>query len=231
MADSEVTTEASELDATTPSGDPIDVLRTGWRTNWQAPSLLLSLALLGSGVVSAILSAPSVDLEPTIDRAARLVEQESFEDAIDLLNSKVFPYLDKPELRPDQRRRFHQLIARSIYYGQRARGEDYPQNHENVISQLLEAERIDSVLTPRDVQILADTYLSIGRVEKALERVATIPDHERERRYAIYKRLIEDGLRVRKPDFPAVISYIETLLADPAYPQADRLWALARQAE
>lgn len=198
------------------------------------PALAGALALLAGGIVTAMMTTPEPEIGPAIERAAALIEKNEHEPAIELLNSDVFPHLDWAGIPADDRRRYHVLLARAVYLGQKAKGIDREDNHQTILSEYLEAERQEATLESRDAAFLADTYLSLGLMDEALARVGSLPEEERPRRNDLVKRMVERSLASRagrEEDLARAMALLSELLADPALSPGDTLWATARQAE
>lgn len=203
----------------------------GWADVWQAPTLLASGALLLGGLTYGLASRPDPSMTPVLRDAARLVELERYEDAIGLLNARIFPYLERPQLRREDRRDFHLLMARSIYAGQQELEVPQEINDRNVVVQYTDAERFGAELTSRDLFALADTYSALSRHEEAVELARGIPEIDRELRDRLHERVIGRLLRRENPGYREALEVITSMLADAGLPRARRVWALAKQAE
>jgi TolA-binding protein len=202
-----------------------------WRGSWQLPGLALASALFIGGVAAAVLFQPSPDFTGYLGEAHELVEHEEYRPALELLNSKVRPYLDAGQLPKSMRPEFHVLRARAIYLGQKASGIDLPVNHENVVSEYLAAERSEHALEPRDLYFLADTYVSLDRLDRAADRLERLPGEERVRRGQLLRRMIEKRMDAPSPDVVATLSLLTEFSKDAELGVSDRAWALARQSE
>jgi tetratricopeptide (TPR) repeat protein len=202
-----------------------------WRQSWQLPALVLAGVLLVGGVASSVLMRPKPDFTGEVARARRLVEAEQYKPALELLNGKIRPYLDAGKLPKEFVPELHLLRARAIYLGQRAEGVDLKVNHENVAGEYLAAERAGAKLEPRDQYFLADTYVSLDRLDRALDRLDALPSSERIRRGQLLRRMVQVRMAVRSPDVVATLALLAEFLKDTELGVSDRAWALARQAE
>ncbi len=198
---------------------------------WQVPVLGAGAILLVAGAATAFLTKPGPDHRPAVERAARLVERERWVEAIETLNTEVYPYLENGTLPRDVARGYHQLLARAIAGGQHELDVRSAVNDQNVISQFLEAERLDASLTPLDVALLAESYIALGRYEEAEQRVATIPDTYPEIRERLVRDMIETKLGLEQPLYTDALEALGRVLAETTISDQQRLWALARQAE
>jgi tetratricopeptide (TPR) repeat protein len=198
---------------------------------WQVPVLGAGAILLVAGAATAFLTKPGPDHRPAVERAARLVERERWVEAIETLNTEVYPYLENGTAPRDVARGYHQLLARAIAGGQHELDVRSAVNDQNVISQFLEAERLDASLTPLDVALLAESYIALGRYEEAEQRIATIPDTYPEIRERLVRDMIETKLGLEQPLYTDALEALGRVLAETTISDGQRLWALARQAE
>ncbi|MEM7628606.1 MAG: tetratricopeptide repeat protein [Planctomycetota bacterium] len=203
---------------------------------WQLPALLLSLLMLVGSLSVAVATTPDPDFDAALDRAEALIDDGSHREAIALLNDPQRGLFDWIAKRPERvsiedRRRYHVLIARAIFLGQRVLGLDDPRNHETVVREYREAERQGAALSPVDVSYLASTYVARREYELALNRVETIPDAQREHRDRVYREVVEAWLGGVSPDLDRTGVLLGVLLTDPALPTSERIWALDKQAD
>lgn len=202
-----------------------------WRTVWQAPTLLLSVALLAGGIWLAVARSPKPDFGVMLDAVSSLVEKQRCERALEVLNDKIRPYLDHPLFSAEDKQRFHILRAEAVFEGQRDLRLDRRENHESVIGEYLVAESLGATLPPADVSKLADTFISLGMYDKALERARSFPPEEKARSSAIVRRIVEQKLAERPLDFDATLALVSDYAAEPMLSPDDRAWSEARQAE
>jgi hypothetical protein len=170
------------------------------------PVLGLGVLAVVTGLAAALLSGPVPAYDRILDNAARLIEQQRCEDALGVLNEKILPFADRRGFTTEHRRRMHLLRARAIYLGQQLRELDLEENHRNVLTEYLRAEENHASLSPLDTEFLADTYISLGRFDKALMRVSRLDESERDRRNELYKRMILAKLDEPELDFGWTIS-------------------------
>ncbi len=209
--------------------DPVVMLKSGWRDAWQVPTLLVGAGMLMLGVAFSITTTPDPDITPTITLANRMIENEEYERAIELLNTEVYPWIEKPETPTEDKVLFHLAKARSIYRGQKKRLIDDDRNHVSVIREYLEAERLGGGLGPKDLASLANTYLARDQIDLALQRAREIPESQRFLRDAVYKQAVNSMLDRVEPKIDQAMELLADMLIDPNLPIADRVWALETQ--
>ncbi|MBZ0171261.1 MAG: hypothetical protein K8E66_02675, partial [Phycisphaerales bacterium] len=202
---------------------------TRWRDIWPLPLLLVALGTLVAGVAMTLITRPDPVFSPALGRAEMLIEAGRYDEAITELNTGVFPYLGRPELGPELQARFHTLLARSLYKGQREL--EFPQrvNDENVVKQYLAAERLKTELAPSDIEALSRTYIALDELGRAKDRLRELNDPSA--RADLSRLLIDAGRRRTRPDYEDLLLTVEEMLDIEGLGEADRVWALARRAE
>lgn len=202
-----------------------------WKDAWPLPALAGAVLLLAGGVVAAFLTAPDPDYGAGLAEAQHLVEAQEYQAAIDTLNRRVVPFVGAGVFTPDQVREFHLLVARSIAKGQKEQGLDREENNRAIVEQFTEFEKRGGKLEPADVGLIADALVSLGEVDRATERAASIPDSHRDRRVGLYMRLIDRALAPPGREEERAMDLLAVLLDDGGVTPETRLWALARQTE
>lgn len=233
MAEEEAIQSELEQPAGDPSaiGDPVERLRSGWQDAWQVPALLVGAGMLLLGVAFAVATSPDPDITPILNSADRMIENGGYEEAIDELNTKAYPWIIKPgAVTQEQERRYHLAKARAIFRGQQKRKLDREENHISVIREYLEFERLGGTLAPRDLTALAGTYLARGEIDLALERSREIPMSEQVLADEVRKRAIDQLLNRANPDTERAMSLLADMLTDAQLSAEDTVWALERQA-
>lgn len=211
------------------SGGLFSPALTRWRDIWPLPLLVLATGTFVAGVVMTLMTRPAPVFTPALDDAARLIELGRYEDAIAELNSRVFPYVGREELSPAARARFHALLARALYGGQRELPTPHRVNDENIVQQFLSAERLKNELSPEDIEALARTYLALGELDRARDRVREL--NETARKAPLYRALIRAGAGRSRPDHRDLLLTVEEMLEQRGLSEADRVWAMARRSE
>ncbi len=211
-------------------GDPVEALRSGWRDAWQVPALLVGVGMLMLGMAYAMATSPAPDITPVLDGADRLIEAGHYEQAIEDLNSKAYPWIAKGDsVTLEQERRYHLARARAIYRMQQKRKLDHDKNRVAVIREYLEFERLGGALGPRDLTALANTYLARDEIDLALQRARAIPMTEKVLADEIRKRVIDHLLNRMNPETDRAMALLADMLTDAQLSAADMVWALERQ--
>jgi hypothetical protein len=99
---------------------------------WQLPSLAAFGVILLAGIGAAVALRPKPDFEGMLDRAEAIISEEKYEEGLDYLNARVFPFVDKAGMTSEQRARFHVLVARTIYLWQSRAAAKREENYQNV---------------------------------------------------------------------------------------------------
>lgn len=229
-ADQTETGTPPEEQAPAPIPDPVETVRTGWRGYWQVPTLLAGAAVLLFGVAYSVATSPEPDFGPVLSRAERMIERESYQEAIALLNAEVHPYTGEGgDLTPEERQRYHLAKARAIYFGQRWLGISDDRNHVSVVREYLAAEREGLVLSPKDVAALADTFLSRNDLRAALGRINSLGPGHQTVKEPVVRRAVGLLLRPPAPDHATTLSLLADVLADAETTPGQRVWAVETQ--
>ncbi len=202
-----------------------------WRTVWQAPVLLAGAGLLMLGLAYTITGAPDPSVRPSLEVSDKLIAAEQYEQAIEVLNTRVYPWVAQGESVSDAEKiRYHVNKARAIERGQRSLGFELDENHVSVVREYLEAERLGALLEPSDLAALSRTYLALGDLKNARIRADQIPRERSDLKTALRKRIVEDLLDRPVPQRADATQILSGLLADQELGAADRVWALERTA-
>ena len=209
--------------------NPVEALKAGWRDAWQVPALLVSGGVLMLGISFSISSAPKPSMKPTIKQANQLIEDEDYDQAIELLNTTLYPWVAKVDTPIEDKVSYHLGIARSIYLGQRKLLIDDDRNHVSVIREYLEAERLGGALSPKDSAALAKTYIAHDEFDLAIQRARSIPESQRYLRDGVHIEAVESMLDRVVPETEPAMEILADMLIDPSLPIANRVWALEIQ--
>jgi TolA-binding protein len=201
------------------------------RQLWQLPTLAAGGLLLVAGLAVVIARTPKPEFAPHLDAATKMINKGEAEPALELLNSKVLPYLSKGKLTQEDRGRFHKLVGRAVFVGQQAKGIEREDNYQTIVKQYGEAEKAKATLEVSDQVALAESLAGIGETEAALERADRLPADAAKQRVDLYRRLIDRSLKAAGSDLSKVTDLLSRLLADGELATEDRLWAVTRQAE
>ncbi|MEZ6243762.1 MAG: tetratricopeptide repeat protein [Phycisphaerales bacterium] len=209
---------------------PIERVRQNWRSVWQIPTLVAAGGLLISGVVFAFATTPRPDLVPALDRADHLIAHGDSEKALDVLKeAQLHKYMADEDLPSSIRQRYHLAVARAVYRAQIELGLNLEENHKNVVSNYLAAEREGAYLGSDDLFNLADTYLSLKEYTTARVRADEISASGADRRVELQKRLVDAWLALPKPRYDEAMDLLASMLADPGLGSEEHAWALNRQ--
>jgi len=207
-----------------PTSDP-----PSWNRLWQAPVLVGGALLLVLGIVRSVATTPDPSLDPLLDGAEALIEAQRYEEAIGVLNTRVYPWVSRPEgARESERIRYHIAKARAIGLGQKAAGFSIDANHENVIREYARAEEIGAVLGADDLVRLAHAHLGLGNAELALAQAERLGDEHAGRRLELQRAVVGRLLDRAVPDREQASGVLADMLVDPALSPEDTVWALER---
>ncbi|MBO6738864.1 MAG: tetratricopeptide repeat protein [Phycisphaerales bacterium] len=209
--------------------DPVALLRGNWRDAWQIPTMLVAGGLLMLGVAYGLSTRPEPDMTPLLTTANRLIESEQYQEAIELLNTEVYPWVSQADTPLEARAAYHLAKARSIYYGQRKLRIHDERNDIAVIREYEEAQRVGGVLEPRDMAALANTHISREQYKIAMQHARDIPESKRYLRDAVFQRAIETLLDRPRPMVEPAMELIAEFLLDPKLPIEQRIWAMETQ--
>lgn len=205
--------------------------RASWREIWQVPLLVVGVAGLAIGLYRVATHAPEPDVSGPLEQASRMIADDRSPEALALLNDKVFPAVDAGAVRREQRRAYHMLAARAIYLGQQRLGISLTENNESVAREYLLAEQLGERLDARDSYFLADTLVSLGRVDEARARADKLGENDPAKRRTLYRRMVELAIKEGVSGRDRAAGMLSSMLSDATLPPEDRSWATARQAE
>lgn len=200
------------------------------RRSWHVPALVGAGLALALGIGRAFQTAVQPDFSSPLRDAETLIGRGEYEPAIGVLNSRVFPFLEKPVLTKAQRGLYHLLMARALYKGQRTLPVPHPDNDRNAVAQFLAAEELGLDLGAEDQAALARSYLALGDRENAAARAERVPATSRDLRDALLKELVGWDLAQRPPAYSEALDLVTEAIAEPALGPSMRVWALGVQA-
>lgn len=209
--------------------DPVHELRGRWRDAWQVPTMLVAGGLMMLGIAYGLSTKPEPDMTPILSTANRMILNERYQEAIDLLNTEVYPWVSKPEAPTETKAAYHLAKARSIYYGQRQLRIHDERNDVSVIREYEEAQRAGAALEPRDFAALANTHIARDQFKLAMQHARGIPESKRYLRDAVYQRAITSLLDRPNPMIEQAMELIAEFLVDPKLPMDQRIWAMETQ--
>ncbi|MEZ6232851.1 MAG: tetratricopeptide repeat protein [Phycisphaerales bacterium] len=224
-------TDATGAPGGAASPSPGELLRS-LRRSWQLPLLGVGVILLGAGIAAAFATKPKVDLMARMDRAESMIRREQYRSAVEYLGGDqgVFPFVDSGRVTAAEAARYHLLMARGIYRGQKALAVRDPRNDLSVLREYAQAEHLGAHLDEVDRAAIIDTRLLMGDLDATEREIAHLPESMGQQRIEWLKRVVDAGLRRPVPEQERALRIIAGLLSDPSVSEADRLWAVAEQA-
>lgn len=205
----------------------------GLRDSWQIPALAVGIALLGLGVVLNYRPAPAPDVEGILGRAKAHLEKREHEAALRTLNDEGLPLVGAGQLESEQLAQFHLMRGDAILLGQAAAKISNAQNHENGLKEYESAEQMlkPAPMEAHRIALMAESLLELGRANDAIVRIRSLPESEADRKQRLLRRVIEARLAAEGQNTGQTLDLLMEFAADARLEEADRLWAVARQAE
>lgn len=204
------------------------------RTLWPIPTLVLGLALLAGGIVTMAKRAPKPDPAAPLAAAKEAYEAREFDKAIDVVNKQLLAPLAEGALKPEDAQQVFLIRARSLWGGQRALAIDREENHKAIIADYDSAQKRGAVLGSEDLGRLAEAMIATGDSLGAVELARKIGDKEPARRVDVFKTVITQNIArsgVTGPGAELTLKLLGELLDSPGVDEADKAWAVTRQAE
>ncbi|MDX2146086.1 MAG: tetratricopeptide repeat protein [Planctomycetota bacterium] len=130
-----------------------------------------------------------------------------------------------------EKARYHMLLARAIRIGQDANKIDLPENHEVIVRQYEQAMELGATLRTSDTTSYAASLAALGRTDEAIRAADAFPLEAHDQKVALYRGVIDRGMRSTGDSRDEALSLLVRLLNDPNLSLDDRAWAIARQAE
>ena len=204
----------------------------GRRDLWQIPVTLGAMVMLLVGVWMWIGSAEGPDFAGALDSVERLIDRQEYDAAIATLNGPLREEIGEGAVAPQAMGRFYALRADALYLAQRREAIDVAANHLR-IAENYDAARAQTgeALSPERTCRLADTFVSLDRIDDALDQIARIGDAAPELRHDLFKRIIDKGLRANAPAARRGLAtdLLARLRGDPDISDDTRIWAVIRQ--
>lgn len=205
--------------------------RIDWKSVWPVPALLGATGMLVGGLVVGILRAPKSDPAAPLKEAAAFVEQAKFDEAIDILNTKIVPAMQKGALGKDKQIEFYVMRARALSEGQKQLNLSRAENYKAVVSDFGRAVELGYKLEPGDMFTIAEAHIALGETEKALEQSEKLPAADSERRMKLWTRIVETNLRGADVKYEMTLAVLSKILDQPKLGVEEKAWAIARQTE
>ncbi|MFI4882732.1 MAG: tetratricopeptide repeat protein [Phycisphaerales bacterium JB064] len=202
-----------------------------WREIWQIPTFGVAAAALVIGLAVTLLFRPTPDYTSLLDGAEKRIEARRYVEALDVLNGKLSPLLERPTFTPELKRRFYTLRARAISMGQTELGVRQPANDRNIVTEYREAERQGAALSPQDVFFLAQAYIGLEEIGAALSRADAMPATERPKRHELYRLAILQTDIDTPGGQEQLIDLVNRFVTDPTLGVNERAWAELQRAK
>lgn len=204
----------------------------GGRDLWQIPTLLAGLGLLLVGLAMWMREAPGPDFPGALGRVESLFEAQEYAQALAELNGPILSALNHPDATTEIVARFYALRGDGLYLAQRAGQMDVRENHLAILNEYKSAEGLmPAIIDGRRSAFIADTLISLGRLQEAEVRIATIPDEDAARRHELTKVLVRRELYSSVPNFDRAETLLARMKQDTTLAEVDRQWVIARQNE
>ena len=118
---------------------------SSWGSLWQVPAIVISLILIGLGLLVASHRGPKYDFGGALDQVDQLIVAGEFETAKTRLQDVIEPNLDQAT--PVQEARFHVAMADWVAAVQEARGTSAEANNHIIATQYAEGVSRGATLT------------------------------------------------------------------------------------
>jgi len=204
------------------------------RSLWPLGALAVGAAALVGGAVWSVANKPKIEIESPLKEVRKLCEAGSYEEALDVLNTKALVYVNLPEARDEDLRDYFLLRAGALYDAQTKAGVERPENYKAVISDFEDAEKRGAALSPADTVRIAEAYLATEQTDRALVRAKSLPATEGARRRKLIKAIVERSIRQAGSGGSStgdVMTLLAGLAVEPDLSPEDGAWTLSRQAE
>lgn len=155
---------------------------------WQLPVLLLGIGLFVLGVWAAMPQEEADDFPGALESVRQRLEAREFDEADERLRA-LEPHIERAE-QPMQAW-FEQLWGDLVYHQQHEAGVDDAINHERIIGYYRQAAYLGRELDDERLQRLAESLVSLGREDEAMDVVDDLSDAPARRRYSVLRTLIE----------------------------------------
>ncbi len=224
---------ADKADKPGQGGGDAQATSLSWREHWQLPAMLLGVMVLVAGVMTAVLSKPKPKVGGYLEEAAKLIEAEKYEPALQMLNTKVKQHYQAGHLQEEQVREFHILRGRALFLAEKAKGIDLKENAANIVEEYAQAAQhgAHAELGVWDRYYLAEANVTLEKYVQAIDLAHSLPPEARENRGRVIKRVVEGLLGASEFDSETTPRLLGEFLQERELSVGDRGWALARQAE
>jgi tetratricopeptide (TPR) repeat protein len=233
--------QRAELTDQAESIDPADLANgdesASWGNLWQAPTIVLSLALIGLGLWHGAADTPEIDYNAVFDGIEQLIAAEELDAARNRIQTIIEPTL--AERTPEQQARHHQIVGDWLavsWSGDVVRSASVNQSINEAYATAVE---LGGVLGAVQLERWADVLIDLGRLDSATQRIdelEAIAFAQQDSTYAmdscgrLRRRIVDATLRRDDLGLDERMAVLEDYRANPALDPSDQAWAAATQA-
>lgn len=187
-----------------------------WANAWHLPAVVLGTMLFGLGIVLSQPVGPEDDFPKSLDEVTKNIAARNFEAAEKGLNA-LAPHLDRATMA--EQGRMELLHGDLIFLRGRDRNKELPEELGQVTDLYRQAEREHGVqLGPDRLRRMAESYVGLGKDERALEVVERIRaeyrDHAAADRYRVVRQIIERRIAMPAGEQSGVGAMLERFFED-----------------
>ncbi len=195
---------------------------------WQLPLLLVAVLLLVAGFFMSSPETPPPDPRAPLIEARSLITAERYEDAIEVLKGVAAAPTPLPD--DELQAEWHVLYGDAVARLLRVKDWSNKENHQLVVDRYQSAQELGRELDNRQLEILADSLLELGRGEEAWALREKFGESGVEVRNRLRRRHLE--VIAGQPDKAReAIEGLMSFATDKGVGREHRIWAIARQAE
>lgn len=218
----------SSSDESKVTADGSDNLPPSWSQVWQLPAVIGCISLFLVGIISMMLTRPESKFDEFIKTAEACVADGKFDEGITLIASLESHINDMSK----QQLAGLRAVRADLFYGKQTyEGGESQANYSQLIHDYREAVELGLELNPDRIYKIADSLISLSKIDEAREYFNMLPATDSQRRHGILKRLVEQNLTLPQMDYENTYALLGQLLAEPDLSATDRVWAVAKRVE
>lgn len=199
--------------------------RTSVSQLWQLPLLVISLGLFSYAAYLFIDPRPGLTIDQKIDAGRILLDYDRPEAAMEHLNR----VLANEKVETPQEGRIRILLAAALDDAQSQRRISIPANHQRIIEQTRLALQMGVKPTADIHRRVAESFEELGQSEEALANYRQAMALDPNIGLPIQKKIIE--FQIERDEIGAAEASLIQYLAQPQISDAEKAWALSRQAQ
>jgi tetratricopeptide (TPR) repeat protein len=211
-----------------------------WTNLWQIPTIAISLALIGWGIVEATKSSTPANIEEVLAQTESLITNGDYKRAAMQLREVVESRISKQP--PPIQAKYHTQAADLVFLSQQGEGVENVENHRQVADHFARASEAGAQLQPRQVERWGESLLAMGDVGEARDRLAELDDaiatvvadddgDIQDVRRRLFRRIVETELKAPDIEFEKLLSTIAEYRSHQRLDAPEELWAVARLAQ